>query len=94
MHERPLPDGEPDKRPMVDRLGEDLPRLVQVAAGVQHVVNPRAVLSPLLDLVKVAVVRDERRWSRRLTGASSFRLGRTLAADRSCRDISGISFLM
>ena len=33
---------EPDTRPMVDRLGEDLPRLVQVAAGIQHVVNPRA----------------------------------------------------
>jgi len=42
---------------MVDRLREDLSRLVQVAAGIEHVVDLGPVLGPLLDLVVVAVVR-------------------------------------
>jgi hypothetical protein len=43
---------------MVDRRGEDLPRLVEVAAGIEHLLDPGAVLGPLLDLVVVAVVRS------------------------------------
>jgi hypothetical protein len=34
---RPLPDGQPDPRPMLDHRGEDLPRLVQLTAGIEHV---------------------------------------------------------
>ena len=45
---------------MLDRLSEDLPRLVQLTAGIEHVVDLGPVLGPLLDLVEVAVVRDER----------------------------------
>jgi hypothetical protein len=39
---------------------EDLPRLIQAAAGVQHAVNLGPVLHPLLDLVVIAVVRNQR----------------------------------
>jgi hypothetical protein len=45
---------------MVDRRGEDLPRLVEVAAGTEHVVDLGAVLGPFLDLVEITVVRDQR----------------------------------
>ena len=57
---RPLPDGQPYPRPMLDRPGKDLPRLVEVAAGVEHALDPGAVLGPLVDLVVVAVVRKQR----------------------------------
>jgi hypothetical protein len=43
---------------MADRLREDLSRFVQVAAGIEHVVDLGAVLGPFLDLVEVALVRD------------------------------------
>ena len=43
---------------MFDRRHEDRLRLIQVAAGMQHVVDLRAVFGPLLDLVEIAVVRD------------------------------------
>jgi hypothetical protein len=45
---------------MVDRLREDLPRLIQIVAGVEHVIDLGPVFRPLLDLVEVAVVRDRR----------------------------------
>jgi hypothetical protein len=45
---------------MLDRRGENLARLVQVAAGKEHTIDLGAVLGPLLDLVEVAVVRDQR----------------------------------
>jgi hypothetical protein len=45
---------------MLDRVSEDLPRLVQLTAGIEHVVDLGPVLGPLLDLVEVAVVRDDR----------------------------------
>ena len=54
-----LPDCQPDPRPMLDRLGEDLARLIQVAAGVEHALEP-AFLNLLLDLVVVAMVRQQR----------------------------------
>jgi hypothetical protein len=40
------------------RCREDLPRLVQVAAGKEYAVDFGSVLGPLLDLVVIAVVRD------------------------------------
>ena len=45
---------------MIDRLREDLPRLVQAAAGIEHVVDLGPVLGPFFDLVEVAVVRNQR----------------------------------
>ena len=39
---------------------EDRLRLIEVAPGIQHVVDPGAVLGPLLDFLEVAVVRDQR----------------------------------
>jgi hypothetical protein len=59
QHQRPLPNGQLDPQPMLDRRGEDLPRLVQAAAGIEHALDLGAILGPLLDLVEVAVVRDE-----------------------------------
>jgi hypothetical protein len=37
---------------VLDRLREDLPRLVQAATGVEHMVDLGPVLGPLLDLVE------------------------------------------
>ena len=45
---------------MPDRRREDLLRLVHVAAGIEHVVELGAVLGPLLDLVEIAVAREQR----------------------------------
>jgi hypothetical protein len=45
---------------MVDRRGEDLSRLIQIAACVEHALDPGAVLGSFLDLVEVAVVRNQR----------------------------------
>jgi hypothetical protein len=50
QHQRPLPDGQPDPQPMLDRRGEDLPRLVQAAAGIEHALDLGAILGPLLTL--------------------------------------------
>jgi hypothetical protein len=33
QHLRPLPNGQPNPRPMIDRRSENLPRLVEVVAG-------------------------------------------------------------
>jgi hypothetical protein len=44
---------------MVDRCGENLPRPIEVAAGEQHALDLRAILGPLLDLVKIAIVSGE-----------------------------------
>jgi hypothetical protein len=45
---------------MLDGLRENVLCLFKIAAGVQHAVDFRPVLSPLLDLVEVAIVREER----------------------------------
>ena len=58
QHLRPLPDGEPDPRPMVYCRGEDLPRLVQAAASIEQVIDFGAVFGPFLDLIEIAVIRD------------------------------------
>ena len=59
QHVRPLPDSQSDSLPMLDRRREDLARLVEIVAGVQHVVDLGAVLGPFLDLIEIAVVRDQ-----------------------------------
>ena len=43
----------------VDRRGEDLPRFIQVAAGIERVVDLGSVLGLILDLLEITVVRDE-----------------------------------
>ena len=45
---------------MLDRRREDLARLFKVSTGIEHVVDLGPVPGPLLDLVEVAVVSDER----------------------------------
>ena len=47
-------------RPMLDRFRKYLRALSRLLPGEQHAVNLRAVLCPLLDLVEVALIRDER----------------------------------
>jgi hypothetical protein len=59
-HPRPPPDGEPDPRPMLDRLGEQLTSFFQVVACVKQALDLRTVLSPLFDLVEIAIVGIER----------------------------------
>ena len=57
---RPLPDSQSDPRPVLDGRGEDFLCLPKTAAGEQHAIDLRAVFCPFLDLVVVAVVREER----------------------------------
>jgi hypothetical protein len=45
---------------MLDRSGEDVPRLVEIVARVEQAINLGAVARPFLDLVEIAVVRIER----------------------------------
>jgi hypothetical protein len=45
---------------VLDGLGEDRARLVEIVAGIKHAVDLGAIACPLLDLIEVAVVRTER----------------------------------
>jgi hypothetical protein len=45
---------------MHDCCCEDFPRLIETAAGIEHVFDLGAVFRPLLDFVKVTVVRNQR----------------------------------
>jgi hypothetical protein len=45
---------------MLDGLGEQLAGLVEIVAGVKHPLDLRAVLSPLFELVEIAIVRAKR----------------------------------
>lgn len=45
---------------MLDRLLKKRLRLLEIAAGVQEAIDLRAILGPLFNLVKVAIVRIER----------------------------------
>src|SRR5262249_14417417 len=90
-----LSDREPDARPTLDLVMEDFPRLVDRVAGPQHALNTLIVLRPLLDLVVIAVIRDQRSVSfflgpighayasasRCTAGAAGFRLGLQPFAD-------------
>jgi hypothetical protein len=60
QHPCPLADGQPDARPVLDRFGKSLARLVEIVAGPQHAIDFAGVLGPLLDLVIIAMVRHER----------------------------------
>jgi hypothetical protein len=60
QHPRSLPDRQPDARLALDLGIEDLARLVERVDGPQHALDTLFVLGPLLDLVEVAVVGEER----------------------------------
>jgi hypothetical protein len=55
----PLPDRQPDPRPMLDCLVEQLTSLFEVVAGIKEAVDLHAVLRPLLDLVEIAMMGME-----------------------------------
>ena len=59
-HARPLPDSQPDLRPVLDGLREYVARLVEIVAGVEQAVERRAVLRPLLDLVEIPQIGFDR----------------------------------
>src|SRR6516165_7172833 len=59
-HACPLPDCQPDSRSVLYRLCKNVPRFVEIIAGIQQPVDLRTVFGPLLQLVKIAVVRIER----------------------------------
>ena len=50
----------PDAQPALGGALEYPARVVETIAGVEHQFNPQPVARPLLDLVEVAVVRDQR----------------------------------
>jgi hypothetical protein len=51
------PDRQPDPRPVLYGLGEQLTSPVEIVAGVKEALDLRAVLGPLSDLVEIAIVR-------------------------------------
>jgi hypothetical protein len=60
QHPRPLPDCQPNPRPVPDQGREYFPRPVKVVAGINHPVDLRAIHGPFFDLVEVALVRLKR----------------------------------
>jgi hypothetical protein len=60
QHARALANGQSDPWAMFDRLGKDVPRLVEIVARIEQAINLRAVARPFLDLVEIAIIRVER----------------------------------
>jgi hypothetical protein len=58
QYARPLPDGQPDPQPMLDRRGGDRPRLIQVAARVEHALGLGRRRWSTSRSAKVAAVRS------------------------------------
>ena len=44
---------------MLDGLGEQLARLIEIIIGVKKIGDVQAVLGPLFELVEVAIVREK-----------------------------------
>jgi hypothetical protein len=57
---RSLPDRYPDPRPVLDSVGKDFLRLAKIIAGMKQAIDSHAIPCPLLDLVEVADVRNQR----------------------------------
>src|SRR5262249_37860650 len=57
---RSLPDRYPDPRPVLDGVGKDFLRLAKIIAGMKQAIDSHAIPRPLLDLVEVADVRNQR----------------------------------
>jgi len=55
-----LPDRQPRPWALLGEVSEDRPRLVEIAAGVQHALDPLLVLGSELDLVEIPVVGKQR----------------------------------
>ena len=55
-----LSDGHPDPWPVLYCLCKNVPRFIEIIAGIQQAIDLRTIFGPLLDLVKIAVVRTER----------------------------------
>jgi hypothetical protein len=60
QHARPLSDGQPDARPVPDHGGKDRVGTINAATGIQQIDNAQAIPRPLLNLVEVAGVRNQR----------------------------------
>ena len=45
---------------MLDGVGKDFLRLAKIIAGIEQAIDFHAVAGPLLDLVEIAMVRDQR----------------------------------
>ena len=54
-----LPNSQADPWPVLDGLGEHVPRLMDIVAGIEQAIDLRAVPRPLLDLVEVADIGNE-----------------------------------
>jgi hypothetical protein len=57
---RSLPDRYPDPRPVLDGVDKDFLRFAKIIAGMKQAIDSHAVPRPLLDLVEVADVRNQR----------------------------------
>jgi hypothetical protein len=60
QYPRPLPDCQPDARPMLDGRNKNLPRLVEIIASVKQGNNMHTIPTPRFDLVEIAVVCIDR----------------------------------
>jgi hypothetical protein len=59
-HARPLPYRKPDPRPVPDGFSKWLASLFETVAGIEQPIDLYTALSPLLDLVEIAIVGEER----------------------------------
>jgi hypothetical protein len=57
---RSLPDRYPNPRPVLDGVGKDFLRLAKIIVGMKQAIDSHAIPRPLLDLVEVADVRNQR----------------------------------
>ena len=60
QHPRALADRQPNARSAPDGAVEDFARLVEVVAGLEQTIDLRAIPHPLLNLVEVVHVRNQR----------------------------------
>ena len=56
---RSLPDRYPDPRQVLDGVSKDFLRLAKIIADIEQAIDFHAVAGPLLDLVEIAMVRDQ-----------------------------------
>ena len=55
-----MPDRQPDTRPMLDRMLKHRAAFTKTVSGIERAIELRSVSRPLLDLVEIADVRNER----------------------------------
>jgi hypothetical protein len=60
QHARSLPDRQSNPRPELNGACEYLACSIEIIAAVEQAIELRAVLGPLLDFVKVAIIRVQR----------------------------------